>query len=220
MEKSKNLDLIYHIINSAFCVIVVISNIISAKMVKVPFFEDFSIPAGLITYPLTFLLSNVVTEVYGKIHARRMVYIALGMNLLTLSIIQIAMLLPADTLEGQNAFQATMGLGGLRTFSSLSAYLISQVVDIQLYALIKNWTGLRFMWFRNNGSMCISQLVDTIVIDVIFLYFGLGMQISQIALIMSFSYTYKILFSLANTPLLYLFVFMSRRSRDRVESFS
>lgn len=208
MKDSKSL----RIISAAFCVIIVVSNMISAKMVKLPFLHDFFIPAGLIIYPFTFLLSNLVTEIYGKKQAELMVYIAFGMNVLTFGIIQIALMLPAGTMEEQKAFQAVMGLGGLRIFSSLAAYMIAQLVEIQLYALLKRWTG--FLWLRNNGSTWVSQMIDTVVIDMIFLFWGLDIGINQVVTIMLFSYLYKALFSVAATPLLYLCVFLMRdRSR-------
>lgn len=199
---------LYHILCASFCVIVVVSNIISAKMIKMPFLADFYLPAGLITYPLTFLLSDLVTEVYGAAKAKMMVYIALGMNLLSFGLLQLALSLPAKTSEEQLAFAAILGLSGLRIFSSLIAYLISQIVDIQLYALIKKWTGLKWLWLRNNGSTCASQLVDTVVIDLLFLYGGLKMGMDQVFPIMVFSYAYKAFFSIANTPFFYLLVFL------------
>lgn len=208
MVKSKALRNLYLIICAAFSVIVVLSNIISAKMVKLPYFQDFSIPAGLITYPLTFLLSDLITEIYGAKKAKLVVYIAFGMSLLSFGIIQLALLLPFAPSEEQQAFKTVLGLSGLRVFSSMTAYLIAQIVDIQLYALIKRWTGDRFLWLRNNGSTCVSQLVDTIAIDMIYLFWGLGMGMEQVLPIMLFSYAYKAFFSLANTPLFYLCVYI------------
>jgi queuosine precursor transporter len=207
---------LYQILCAAFCVIVVISNIISAKMIKLPFFFDFTIPAGLITYPLTFLLSDLVTELFGAKEAKWMVYVAFAMCLLSFGIIQVALLLPAHAEYGQGAFQEVLGLSGLRIFSSLAAYLISQIVDIQLYALIKRWTGMRFLWLRNNASTCLSQIVDTVVIDILFLYWGLGMEMRVVAPIMALSYAYKAFFSVANTPLFYLFVYWLRPRRRAV----
>jgi queuosine precursor transporter len=197
--------MIYQIIVASFCVIVVISNIISAKMVLLPFFA-LAIPAGLITYPLTFILSDLVTEIFGAKKASAMVYIALAMNLLTFGMIQFAILLPAGSQEEQQVFQAVLGLSGLRIFSSLISYVTSQLVDIQLYALIKRWTGPRFLWLRNNGSTCASQIVDTVMIDLIYLWWGLGMAMGDIVPIMLFSFAYKSFFSIAMTPLFYLLV--------------
>lgn len=199
---------LFQTISAAFCVIVVISNIISAKMIAVPGLQDISIPAGLLFYPLTFLLSDLVTEFYGPKQAKHMVYIALAMNLLSLCLIHVTLLLPAGNPDDQSAYKAILGLSGLRIFASLTAYIVAQIVDIQLYALIKSWTGLRFLWLRNNGSICVSQIVDTVVVDLIYLYWGLSMEWAQVAPIMCISYAYKVFFSVATTPLFYLSVLL------------
>lgn len=206
----KNRAHLYQIICVTFCVIVVLSNIISAKMVSLPFFQNFSIPAGLLTYPLTFLLSDFITEIYGAKKARFMVYTAFAMNLLSFGVLELTLLLPTHSIEEQNAFQAVVGLSGVRIFSSLIAYLAAQLVDIKLYAWIKRLTGQRFLWLRNNGSTCASQIVDTVVIDLIFLYGGLGMEMHLVMRIMIISYIYKAFFSALSTPLLYVLVFMMR----------
>jgi uncharacterized integral membrane protein (TIGR00697 family) len=215
MSYSRKLQTIYQTICAAFCVIVVMSNILSAKMILVPFL-DLIIPAGLVTYPLTFLLSDLVTEVFGARRAKLMVYIALGMSLLSFVMIQIGLMLPTSQMEEQKAFQAVLGLSGLRIFSSLISYVTSQIVDIQIYAAIKRWTGPQMLWLRNNASTCISQLVDTVMIDIIFLWWGLGMAMDEVAPIMFFSYIYKAFFSVACTPLFYLFVFLIK---DRWQNF-
>ena len=209
-----SLSQLYQIISATFCVIVVTSNIISAKMIALPFFDDFIIPAGLITYPLTFLLSDLVTEIYGAKQAKLMVYIAFAMNLVSFGIIEAAVWLPNWSHENQVAFTAILGLSGLRIFSSLTAFISAQIVDIQLYAIIKRWTGPGLLWLRNNGSTCISQIVDTVVIDMIFLYWGLGMNFGQVLPIMMFSYCYKAFFSVVGTPFFYLFVYLMRRNES------
>lgn len=203
-------SIFYQAIAAAFCVIVVMSNIISAKMVALPLLTGFVLPAGLLTYPLTFLLSDLTTEVFGAKKAQQMVYVALAMNILSLAIIQIALMLPAADGYPQDAFTETLGLSGLRIFASLTAYIISQTIDIHLYAAIKKWTGARFLWLRNNGSTCVSQLADTVLIDTIYLYLGLGMSFSELMPIMCFSYGYKAFFSAATTPLIYFGVYLSQ----------
>ena len=214
MQNSRDMSTLYQIICASFCVVVVVSNMISAKMFILPFFQEFNIPAGLVTYPLTFLLSDLVTEIYGPKKAKLMVYIALGMCLLSFGIIQLALVLPAKDPAEQIAFQAILGLSGLRIFSSLTAYIVAQIIDIQLYALIKGWTGDKFLWLRNNGSTCASQIVDTVIIDMIFLWWGLGMSMQQVLPIMVFSYAYKAFFSVANTPIFYLCVFLVKNMKQ------
>lgn len=203
---------LYTILCTFFCLIAVLSNIISAKMMQLPFTE-LHVPAGLITYPLTFLLADLVTEIYGQEKAKQMVYVTLALSILSYGIIQLALLLPSK--NEQAAFQEAFGLSGLRIFASLTAYLISQVVDIRLYSGIKKITGTRYLWLRNNGSTCISQLVDTILVDLIYLYWGLHMGMIEIFPIMLISYSYKAFFGILSTPLFYLSVFLSKRSISR-----
>lgn len=207
MIPSKALPVLYQVVCASFCIIVVLSNILSAKMVSLC---ALNIPTGLLFYPLTFLLSDLVTEIFGAKKAQLMVYIALGMSLLSLGMIQIGLLLPTHDLGAQQAFQTVLGLSSLRIFASLTSYVTSQITGIQLYAIIKHWTGPKWLWLRNNGAACISQMIDTIMIDLIFLWWGLGMTLVEVAPIMAFSYAYKTLFSIACTPLFYLFVLLIR----------
>lgn len=202
----------YQVILASFCVIVVVSNILSAKMVALPFLP-LAVPAGLVTYPLTFLLTDLVTEIYGPSRAKLMVYVALGMNLLSLGMIQLGLALPSAQAHPDEAFQAVLGLSGLRIFSSLVAYFAAQMVDIRCYAWLKRVTSPRLLWLRNNGSVFASQIVDTVTIDLIFLWWGLGMAIEEVGKVMLFSYLYKALFSVVCTPLFYLLVFLLRGKR-------
>jgi queuosine precursor transporter len=204
---------LFQILCSVFCVIVVISNIISSKMIPLPFLGNLAIPAGLITYPLTFLLSDLATEIFGAKKARLMIYTSLGTALLSLAFIQIALLLPATDEITQVAFEATLGTNGIIIFASLIGYLLAQIIDITLYAQIKYWTGDRWLWLRNNASTLASQVIDTIAVNMIHLYWGIGMDFTAVAQVMLFSYCYKAFFSIANTPLFYLLVYAAKRTQ-------
>lgn len=203
----------YSFITAAFSVIVVISNVISAKLFLLPLFDNFAIPAGLITYPLTFFLSDLMTELYGKDQAKLMIRTALLLSVLCLGIIEIALILPASHQEIQASFESVLGVNGWIVFGSLTAFIIAQSLDVYLYALIKRWTGEPHLWLRNNGSTLLSQIVDTAAVNWIYLYFGLGMGHEAIAQIALFSYAYKALFSVALTPVFYLFVSLGKRHK-------
>lgn len=214
MEEKKHHDVLFPIICAAFCVVVVISNIISSKFIMLPFFVDFAIPAGLITYPLTFLLSDLATELYGSKKAKHMVYTALGMTVLGYVIIKIALILPSANNEQQQAFDAVLGLNGLIITASLTAFAIAQVMDIQIYASIRKLTGDKYLWLRNNGSTLPSQIADTIAVNLIHLWYGLGMELGVVISIMIFSYSYKAIFSIMYTPLFYLCVWLAKRKNN------
>lgn len=197
-------------ISTAFSLLIVLSNIISVKLVRVPYFQEFGIPAGLLTYPLTYLLANLVTEIYGTKEARCMVYMAIVMNLLSFGVIELARILPASQEEQQASFTAILGMSSLRIFCSITATAVAQIADIHLYSFIKRWTGSSYL-LRNNGAACTSLLVDTVILDLLYFYWGLGMEMQAVMPILCISYAYKILFSIANTPLYYLLLFALRR---------
>jgi len=199
---------LYSFLVASFAVIVVLSNILSAKMVLLPW-VCVSVPAGLLIYPITFFISDLVTEFFGMKRAKFMVMVALGMSLLSFGLIQLTLLLPTDS--NQIAFHAVLGLSGLRIFSSLISYIVAQIVDIQVYATIKRWTGSKWLWLRNNGSTCLSQLIDTLMIDLIYLWWGCHMPFKTVVPIMLFSIAYKTFFSIAGTPLFYFFIFALKK---------
>lgn len=172
-------------------------------MVLLPFFQNFSVPAGLLLYPLTFFLSDLVTEVYGATRAKKMVYLAFGLSVLSCFIITITLLAPSPTKENYQQFQNVFCFSGVLLIASLTAYVVSQIVDIHIYSILKLWTGEPYLWLRNNGSTLIAQLMDTTIVNFIHLYLGMGMEGSEVISIIKFSYTYKCIWSVMMTPFFY-----------------
>ncbi|MCE5317361.1 MAG: queuosine precursor transporter [Parachlamydia sp.] len=203
----------YVSISVAFSVIVVVTNLLSSKMVALPLLGGFVIPFGILTYPLTFLLSDLVTEIFGSQKARTMVYTGMACSLLSLGIVQCALSLPPADADMQKSWQMVFGISKFVILGSLTAYIVGQILDIQLYTLIRRWTGERFLWLRCNGSTLLSQMIDTLIVNSIHLYWGLGLEYHTIVQIMLFSYCYKAFFSVANTPLFYLLVYLAKGER-------
>lgn len=200
-------SLIYLYLHASFCVLVVLSNLVSGKLISLPLGLPGGIPAGVLIYPLTFLVSDLVTELYGSQKAKQMVYSALGLSLLSFGIIQFVLWLPASQTDNQVAFQLIMHSSSLALIASLIAYLIAQILDIKIYASIKQWSGPSFLWIRTNVSTLVSQLLDTIIVNFLHLYIGLGMDMSIVSQAIFFSYGYKAFFSIANTPFFYACVY-------------
>lgn len=197
-----NSEFIEKAVSTLFAMLILLSNLLSAKMVAWSLLP-FLVPAGLFLYPLTFFLNDFVVEVYGKQRARLMVFTAMAMNVLALPLIQLVILLPAETALAQEQFTAVFGFSAIRIGASLAAFFIAQMVDISLYASIKQWTGGKMLWLRSNGSTLSAQAVDTVIVDLFFLYLGLAMPLQSVAAIIAFSLAYKALFSILLTPCLY-----------------
>ena len=104
------------------------------------------------------------------------------------------------------AFNTVFALPGILIFASMTAYLIAQLIDINIFHYVKKITNSKHLWLRNNISTMFSQLIDTIVVNSIFLGFGMGIEFSIIVKIIIANYIIKIIFAAIDTPLVYLFV--------------
>ncbi|WP_066483423.1 queuosine precursor transporter [Candidatus Chlamydia sanziniae] len=192
--------LVFSYLSLAFHLILILSNLVlSSKLIPTNFF-GFTIPGGLILYPLTFVISDVVNEIFGPKQARIMIYSAFIANLVVSSIVQIFMFFPATSPEIQTAWHCLFDLSPLRFFASLLAFIVSQHIDIALYNFLKRRTPTTLLWLRSNGSTWLSQIPDTFIVDTCILYFGLRLPFTQTLQIMSYSYIYKITFCVLTTP--------------------
>jgi len=208
-----------------FAVVLVLTNIVGVKLfVLFPEggpawlggFGPVTLTTGIVTYPLTFLATDVVSEIWGKKRAHLMVVLGFVMSLLMLGVIIVARALPPspfwvnpdmgidDPAAMQHAFDVSFTYPGLLLFASMSAYLVAQLFDVRLYHFWWKVTGGRHMWVRNNGSTMISQLLDTAIVNSIYLRWGLGMEWDVILSICVAVYLCKVGLALLDTPLIYL----------------
>ncbi len=215
---------IYLLLAATFVVLLVLTNIIGIKLFRAPFNPDFALTTGILTYPFTFLVTDLVSEIYGKKRADFMVLIGFLMSLVMLGIVQMAIhvephpyWVPGDGAffptegEYQHAFQSVFALNGVLLFGSMSAYACAQLTDNYLYHFWKRVTKGKHLWLRNNGSTWISQLVDTAVVNSILFYVGFGMEFMVGVKIMATIYVYKLAIAAVDTPLIYAGVYGIKR---------
>jgi len=201
--------------------------------------------AGIITYPLTFLCTDIVSEVYGRRRADRMVILGFTCSLLMLGVLWLGVALPpaeiwtvpdefarvfqsdhvkidadtgaysASSTASQAAYSFTFDAPGILLLASMAAYLCAQLIDNRLFHFWRRLSRGRYLWFRNNMSTLLSQLVDTIIVNFIFLYFYWDMTLPAIGAVVIGVYFMKFLLALADTPLCYLGVWFARRTLAR-----
>ena len=111
-----------------------------------------------------------------------------------------------DVKEIELAFSTVFSLPGTLILASMTAYLIAQLFDIKIFHLIKKMTNSKHLWLRNNISTMFSQLIDTIIVNSIFLGYGMGLETNVIIQIIIANYLVKLFFAAIDTPLVYLFV--------------
>jgi uncharacterized integral membrane protein (TIGR00697 family) len=202
----ENKNIVYVFLVCFFCNILVTANLIFHKFVVIDlFFTSFNVSVGILLFPITFVISDLITEFYGKTKARMMVNISIILAVLTMSVIYIADSLNATEWSriDNKTFNLVFGSYGIAAISSLIASYISQNCDIFIYDWIKNLTNGRYLWLRNNLSTLIAQIIDTFCVATILLIFDI-IPDAQYFLITSSSIKFKIIATILSTPICYL----------------
>jgi queuosine precursor transporter len=150
------------ILTAFFVTALVVSNIIAVKLVEV---SGRVFPAGLVIFPLSYLLGDVLTEVYGIRAARRVIWLGFACNLLALGAIQAAIHLPAADFwaENQSAYEDILGTTWRLFLASLAAYLVGELANAYVLAYLKGATHGRFLWVRTIGSTIVGEGLDSLI---------------------------------------------------------
>jgi len=208
-----NTEKIYTILCVLFTTLIVTGNLVYQKFVSLPLlpFHTFELSVGAILYPLTFLLTDLITEFYGKEKANFCVKLGITMNIIVAILIMGMDHLTATQWSRINneVFHAVFGLYSIAFTGSILACYIAQLIDIKVYLGIRNITGEKWLWLRNNGSTSISLLVDTGIVISFMTLFGVLPVDRMGALIMN-SYLFKLFFTICSTPVFYASVNMIR----------
>lgn len=174
---------------------------------------SFNLTAGVLLWPLEFIITDIVNEYYGPKAVKRISFIAVSLIVYAFFMFYLAMhLAPADfwvvskTAEGipnlQNAFEVIFGQGMWIILGSLVAFLVSQLIDVYVFHSIKRKTGEKWGWLRATGSTVISQLVDSFVVLVIAFKIGNNWTWSFVLAVGVVNYLYKFSMAILLTPVL------------------
>ena len=192
---------LYVVLCSIFLTALLIANCVAGKFFTV---GGFTMSVGVIPFPITFLLTDIVNEYYGNKGARFITYIGMVMMLFANGLIYLAMVLPISELSPvtEESFENVFGLSWRLFLGSLIAYLLGQVSDIQSFSLLKRFTGERLIWLRATGSTALSQVIDTVVVTTVI--FADSKSVEEITRLCATGYGYKMLVAVGMSPLLYV----------------
>lgn len=175
---------------------VVIANVLASKIVTFLFWE---IDAGTIVYASIFLLTDMLSEFYGKQEARKAVWTGFFASIILMLSVYIALnWQAAPSWTNQAAFEAVFSNTWRIIVASMLAYVISQNHDVWMYDKLKRLTKGRYLWLRNNLSTAISQLLDTVVFVTVAFYGLFPIWNMIIGL-----YFAKLIIAFLDTPFLY-----------------
>ena len=206
-------DRIYLILAALFITSLVVSNLIFQKFVSIDFFgiKTFNISVGILPYPITFLITDIVSEVYGKRKANQMVTTGIFASFFSLGIVWISDKLDAmaNSPIDNDIFTMVFGATAVAVFASMMAYLLAQYIDIQIFHWWKKVTRGKYLWLRNNFSTFSSQFVATFTVLLLLCSFG-KLSWDQFGDLLRDGFLFKVLVALLDTPLLYLGVYWLR----------
>ena len=194
------------VLSTLFATCLLVANIIAVKLVSI---GAWVVPAGVIAYPLTFLFTDVITELYGRKIASRVIWLGFGVSVLMALLVYLGGLLPpAPIWEGQPAYESILGMVPRITLASLIAYLVSQHHDVFAFHFWRQKTKGRFLWLRNNASTMVSQVLDTGIFITI-AFWGTVPTAVLINMLLS-QYLTKLVIAAGDTPFCYLLVGLLR----------
>jgi queuosine precursor transporter len=187
----------------------------------------FMVAVGVLPYPITFLCTDYISELYGRRRANQVVWVGLLLNFWVISILWLGSVLPPalpiDPATGEAVRDAagrlpiffeirTLAFGAVA--ASMIAYLVAQLVDVQLFHFWRRVTNGKHLWLRNNGSTVVSQLVDTVAVILITHFYARALPISderalwpQLLTFIASGYIFKLTVALLDTVPFYLGAF-------------
>ena len=175
---------------------------------------SFNLTCGVLLWPLEFVLTDIVNEYYGPKAVRRISYIAVALISYAFIMFYVAIHVPgadfwfgSGTQDGipnmQTAFVGIFGQGMWIIVGSITAFLVSQIVDVTVFHRIKRATGEKHVWLRATGSTIVSQLVDSFIVLFIAFKIGKGWSWQLVLAICIVNYMYKFTVAVVLTPLIY-----------------
>ena len=211
---------VYQLLCYFFWVLLLLTNLVTVRWVKLC---GYLCTAGVVTYPLTFVITDLISEVYGKRKAQYAVgggfVTSIGMMVL-LALVGYLPLHSTSPISGP-AFVRTFGFTPAIVVASMVAYLVAQLTDIYLFDLLRSYTKGRHLWLRNNVATLVSELLDTCCFAL--LTWGIWpliapAQIGSIVIAWQVAYRLalheyyiKVIFALLDTPFVYLLVKVIKR---------
>src|SRR5690606_33044568 len=167
---------LFVVLAAIFTTCLVVGDIIGGKLIQTALFgQTITLTVGMIPFPVTFLLTDLLNEFYGKRAARFVTLLGFGLALLAYAFIFIAGAIPIAPMALEPDWQGVTDHSFQNVFlssqrmiaASLTAYIVAQFVDIGVFQVLKRATNNRLLWLRATGSTAISQLIDTIVISTV-----------------------------------------------------
>lgn len=197
-------------LTACFSVVLILSNIISAKLMN---FFGYPLDVGIFIFPFSYIMGDVLAEVYGYRASRRVIWTGFSLLVFTIATIQLATFAPpAPGWNGQKAFEQTFGLVPRISCASLVGYLFGELANSWTLIRIKQRTGERKRYLRLIGSTLVGQAVDTTLF--LGIAFGGVWPLDQLITAWIMGYAFKVVFEIPLLPITYRVTALIKKSED------
>lgn len=214
--ENRPVDTIFLVLAAVFLASLVVCNLIANKFLTVDLgFKVFTLSAGALPYPITFLATDLLSELYGRRRANRVVMSGVAASLFALLALWLGGQFEAiqNSPVSQETYQAAFGNTWRVISASMAAYLVAQFLDVRLFHFWRDLTKGKHLWLRNNASTVVSQLLDSILV-VLVLFWGVMPGDEMVTIILDL-WLFKALVALFDTPLFYYFTWFLKRVPTR-----
>lgn len=210
---------IFMALSTIFITALLLTNLIAAKYFT---FLGLTLSCGTLVYPISFIITDIVSEIYGLQRARLLVWIGFVVSLLATGVVWISHQLPiaANSPVDATSFGQVFGFMPGLVLGSMIAYLIAQLIDVQVFEYIRKMTHNKHLWMRNTLSTLVGQLLDTVIVVTIawVIYPLINSNITAQAIswqvwkdIVVGQYLFKVMLAILDTPLVYASIYLVQR---------
>jgi uncharacterized integral membrane protein (TIGR00697 family) len=187
-----------------------IASLVACNLIFQKFFTwnflglNFELSVGIIAYPVTFLITDLISELFGRKRANQVVISGFFASVFTTILIVVAMNSTAASWSPVDSatFNKVFGLSAPAFLASMVAYLVAQFIDVRLFHFWKRITRGKYLWIRNNASTIVSQLVDTSLVLLILCFAG-AISWDRFTDLLFMGWLFKALVALIDTPIIY-----------------
>jgi uncharacterized integral membrane protein (TIGR00697 family) len=197
-------DIIYVILAGIFITNALVAELIGGKLIYI---GDNVMSLGILPWPIVFVTTDLINEYFGEKGVKKLSFITAALIAYTFILLLIGLHIPAvkgDGLITDDQFNAVFGQSMWIIIGSITAFLVSQLIDVTLFHFLKNKTGNKMLWLRSTGSTIISQLFDSFIVLGIAFWLP-GKITTQTFIASAFTgYSVKLLIAIGLTPFIYL----------------
>ena len=210
MDVTSRRDIVYLALAGFFVTNAILGEVTGGKLFSL---GPFTLSIGVIPWPVVFLSTDLINEYFGRDGVRKLTFMTIGLIIYAFVVLFLAMQVPAVSFSPVTdaQFEAVFGQSLWIIVGSVTAFALSQVVDVGVFWLVRHKTGGRFLWMRATGSTVVSQFIDSIVIIGIAFWLPGKVKTSEFMTVAASNYSYKFLIAVGMTP----FIYMAHSAIDR-----